>query len=296
MASTSVMSSKPTILLTGGTGKISSRITPLLSTNGNNILLASRSGTSPNLPNCKGVKFDWLNASTYNNLFENGSISGVFLVAPLIMDCLPPMRSFIDLAIKNGVKRLVLLSASVLEEGDGLIMARVSDYLKGLVVDYAILQPTWFMENFSEVGHLPTIRDQDRIITATGEGKLPFVSADDIAAVAFRALTDEVQHNTEHLILGPALWSYDEVAELFTKKLGRKITHVKISEEEYAKDMANFMPEDYAKMLAELETVIKNGGEERLNDVVLNVTGREPKRLEDFVDECAKKGIWDKKH
>ncbi len=71
---------------------------------------------------------------------------------------------------------------------------------------------------------------------------------------------------------------------------------MKISEEEYAKGMANFMPEDYARMLAELETVIKNGGEERLNDVVLKGTGREPTRLEDFVDERAKNGIWDRKH
>jgi festuclavine dehydrogenase len=77
--------------------------------------------------------------------------------------------------------------------------------------------------------------------------------------------------------------------------LNREITHIKISEEEFAEGMANFMPEDYAKMLAELETVIKNGGEERLNDVVLKVTGSEPKKFEDFVDEMIKKGIWDRK-
>jgi festuclavine dehydrogenase len=77
--------------------------------------------------------------------------------------------------------------------------------------DIEELQLTILAENFSEVGHLITIREQDQIISATGEGKIPFVSADDIAAVAFRALTDIVSHNTEHLILGPALWSYDEV-------------------------------------------------------------------------------------
>jgi festuclavine dehydrogenase len=70
--------------------------------------------------------------------------------------------------------------------------------------------------------HLLTIRDEDKIITATGEGKVPFVSADDIATVAFRALTDEVPHNTDHLILGPELLSYDDVShssrslEIFT--------------------------------------------------------------------------------
>lgn len=52
-----------------------------------------------------------------------------------------------------------------------------------------------------------------------------------------------------------------------------------------AKMMANSMPEDYAKMLAELDTVIKNGGEEKLNGVVLSVTGRPSRGLEDFMDE-----------
>jgi hypothetical protein len=60
--------------------------------------------------------------------------------------------------------------------------------------------------------HLPTIRDQDQIITAAGAGKVPFVSAGDIAAIAYRALTDQVPHNTDRLILGPELLSYDQVS------------------------------------------------------------------------------------
>jgi festuclavine dehydrogenase len=67
-------------------------------------------------------------------------------------------------------------------------------------------------ENFSEQQHLPTIRDASQIITAAGDGKLAFVSADDIADVAFHALTDDKAHNTDHLILGPELFTYDEVS------------------------------------------------------------------------------------
>jgi festuclavine dehydrogenase len=59
---------------------------------------------------------------------------------------------------------------------------------------------------------LVTIRDNSQIITAAGDGKIPFISADDIANVAFRALTDEKAHNTDHLILGPELFAYDEVS------------------------------------------------------------------------------------
>jgi festuclavine dehydrogenase len=202
---------KSTILLTGGTGKVSRRIAPLLSASGHAILIASRSGNTPSVQLYEGVKFDWFDSTTFHQPFEYGPISAIFLVAPPIMYCLPPMKEFIELAIQKGTKRFVLLSGSLVDSGDGPMMAQVSNYLAHLNVEYAILQPTWFMENFSEMEHLQTIRDRDTIVTATGEGKVPFVSVDDIAAVAVRALTDEVSHNTEHLILGQDLWSYDDV-------------------------------------------------------------------------------------
>lgn len=72
--------------------------------------------------------------------------------------------------------------------------------------------------------HMPTIRDEDKIVTATGDGKVSFVASDDVAAVAFRALTDEVPHNTDYLIFGPELFSYDEVS--FSCLQSPPITHV----------------------------------------------------------------------
>lgn len=67
------------------------------------------------------------------------------------------------------------------------------------------------IENFLEDGVLFLIKDQGKVYSATGNGKAPFVSADDIAAVAYRALTDEKSHNTDYLILGPELLNLDEV-------------------------------------------------------------------------------------
>lgn len=139
------MSSKGSILLTGGTGKISSRITPLLASNGNTVLVASRSGKYPSFASTSGVKFDWFDSTTYTNPFSHSQISAIFLVAPPIMDCLPPMKAFIDLAVEKGVKRFVLLSASLLDVGDGPMMGQVSKYLSGLGVEWAVLRPTWFM-------------------------------------------------------------------------------------------------------------------------------------------------------
>ncbi|KAG1729588.1 ergot alkaloid A [Suillus lakei] len=290
-------SPKSTVLLLGSTGKIASRIAPFLSAAGYTTLLASRSGISQSsLNNCHGVKFDWFDSSTWSPLFTSHLISTLFMIAPPILDCVPLMKSFIDLALQHHVKRLVLLSASLMDVGDGPNFSEVSGYIAGLGVEWAVLRPTWFMENFSEQQYLPSIRDEDRILTATGEGRVPFISAEDIADVAYRALVDERSHDTDHLILGPELFSYDEIAEIFTKALGRTITHVKITEDQLAAGMEQWgiLP-DYARMLAGLDTAIKDGKENRLNDVVLKVTGHPPKKFEVYLGECTARGVWDKK-
>lgn len=212
------------ILLLGGTGKVAGRIAPLLQKDSHEVIQASRSGKSA--PGCKGCEFDWLDRATFNKPFENATVASVFLVAPAIMDMLPPMKTFIDLAREKGVKRFVLLSASSLEAG-GPAMGQVHQYLLDLKVEYAVLRPTWFMgewfcgismvdtyvwqEKFSDPSYLEGIKSDGKIFSATGDGKIPWIAADDIAAIACRALVDEQSHNTDHIILGPELLSYADV-------------------------------------------------------------------------------------
>merc|ERR1712093_149277 len=228
--------------------------------------------------------FDWYDSATWPTAFSNAAVTAAFLVSPPDIDCAPP------------VKRFVLLGASLSPVEDGPMMSQISKYLLTLNVEYAILRPTWFMENFSEVQHQPSIHNEDRIVTATGDGRVPFVAASDIAAVGFHALTDEVPHNTDHLILGPELLSYNDVAALLTTKLNRKITHVSISEEEIVSVFSSIgLAPELVKALAAMDTAIKDGAEDRLNDAVLKVTGKKPKTLEEFVDEVVGMGVWEKK-
>jgi festuclavine dehydrogenase len=80
-----------------------------------------------------------------------------------------------------------------------------------------------------------------------------------------------------------------------SQKLGRKINHVNITEDELTTGMSTFLPAEYARLLAQLDTAIKNGAEERLNTVLLDVTGRKPRKFLDFVDSCVENGVWVKK-
>lgn len=67
-------------------------------------------------------------------------------------------------------------------------------------------------ENFAEQDHhLRSIKEENRIYSASGDGRLPWISAEDIADVALSALLDAKSHNTDHIIVGPALYAYDDV-------------------------------------------------------------------------------------
>lgn len=193
-----------TILLLGGTGRTSTQIAGLLDRASIAYILASRSS--------KECNFDWLDESTYNNPFsKNAGITSVYLIAPAVTDIFTPMKKFIDLAKHNGVTRFVLLSSSALEAG-GPAHGKVHEYLVGLGVEYAVLRPTWFMENFSEEQRAKTIREEGKVYSAAEDGRIPWVSVEDIAAVGFRALVDEKSMDKDPVILGPELLSYEDVS------------------------------------------------------------------------------------
>ena len=127
-----------TILLTGGNGKTSSRLAALLKQEGYPLLVASRSG--PRTDGIKSCHFDWLDESTYASPFEAASdISALYIVAPRTLDMLTPTKGFIDYALKKGVKRFVLLSASSIECGDPA-HGKIHEYIKSLNVEYGVIR------------------------------------------------------------------------------------------------------------------------------------------------------------
>ncbi|PBK68087.1 NAD(P)-binding protein [Armillaria solidipes] len=271
-----------TTLLTGGTGRTATRIARLLRNVNQPVLLTYRNGIVPKP--FKGVKFDWYDASTFEGVFTaDPNIDRIYLVAPAATsEVFPPMKPFIDLAVQKGVRCFVFLSTTTMADGYPLMGPKVHEYLLSLNVDYAVLRPSWFFENFS-TQQLPSIKERNTIVSASGDGKIGFVSADDIADVAVSALTDEKSHNTDHIITGPELLSYDDVAAIFTEVLGRKITHTRITVEELKKRYISFgLPEGFAGMLSSLHELKAKGGEEEIFNTPKKVTRK--RTLRSFVE------------
>ncbi|KAI8308028.1 glycoside hydrolase family 2 [Colletotrichum sp. SAR11_59] len=306
-----------TVLIVGGTGKVGRQIAKLLASTDTPTYQSSRSGastTEPGAENVKPIAFDWTDEKTWAAALKSGATS-VFLIAPPVLDMLPPMQSFIDQARLAGkAKRFILLSGSPMEADiNGQGMSRPHAYLKELgdrgEVEWAALRPTWFQreykstekdemganemaENFAEqLNHINSIKDESTVYSATADGKIPWIATEDIAACAFQLLLQDDAPNDEYLLLGSELLSYDDIAEILTEVLGRKIIHKNLSRKGLEDRYVNYgLPQDYAEMMGAMDTNIKNGSENRTNSVVLAVTGKQPRKFRDVAMEL--RNVW----
>jgi ergot alkaloid biosynthesis protein len=267
------------VLVVGGTGKTGGRLIERLSEEGWTARCASRSAKAP--PGVEGVAFDWYDAPTHEAALAG--VERVYLVAPLgASNPIEVMEPFIERAIAQGARRFVLLSSSLIDEG-GAAMGAVHALLHRRAPEWAVLRPSWFMENFSAGQHLATIRDEDAIYSATDDGLAPFIAVDDIAEVAFRALTNEEAANDGLVLTGPTALSYDKAASIIGEARRRAVRHVRLTGEALAARFEAFgLPHDYAAMLAGLDRAIAAGAEARTTEIVARLTGRAPRSLVDF--------------
>ena len=271
----------PLVLVTGGTGKTGWRLVSRLRENSIAYRIAAREVTA-----AEGAAFDWTRRETWARALEN--VSAVYLVAPAIDgDPAQIVIDFARLALEQGVPRFVLLSASLLPAG-GPAMGQVHQWLAQNAPEWTVLRPSWFMQNFSEGQHLATIREENRIYSATGNGRVPFVSADDIAASAMAALIRETSFNHDFILTGSQLLTYDDVAERIGNAIGRTISHCCLSADGLAaRYEALGLSAAYARMLSAMDTAIAAGAEDRITTCIEDLTGRPPTTFDAFVTKNA---------
>jgi uncharacterized protein YbjT (DUF2867 family) len=259
------------VLVTGATGKTGSRVLERLRSHGRPALGVARS--TP-------VRFDWTDESTHPRVLEGAG--AIYLVPPVgVPDPEPVMAPFIDRALEAGVRRFVLLSASVIPEG-GPGLGAVHATLRDQAPEWAVLRPSWFMQNFAGDSHTAEdLAEHGVFETSVGDGRVAFVDADDIAAVALHALVDDVPHQRAHVITGPAALSYDEVAATLSRVSGRRLAHRRVDRAAVSRRLRRLgLDEAYADFLAGLEDELRAGVEDRTTDTVQRVTGRPPRSLE----------------
>jgi uncharacterized protein YbjT (DUF2867 family) len=274
-----------TILITGGTGTTGGALARLLRERGEPIRIASR---HPVEHDPSHVHFDLTDPATFPAALAG--VRQLYLLPPTVRaDQLATIQPFLAAVKAAGVRRIVLLSSAIDGvPGQDAVHKAVAD----TAPEWAILRPSWFMQNF--IGAHPTaaaIRERGEIANATGTGKLGFIDAEDIAAVAAEVLLMDSAPNAEYLLTGPETLSYADAAALISEVAGYPVRFVPITRQQSIdRWLAAGIPEAMAAYATEVDLAIANGSQDWLSPAVLEVTGRPPRSLREFL--AAHRSVW----
>jgi uncharacterized protein YbjT (DUF2867 family) len=265
-------------LVIGGTGKTGRRVAERLRARGLPVRVGSRSGAPP---------FDWEDRSTWAPVLEAVGSAYVSHHLDAVPGAAETVGSFADLAVKSGVRRLVLMSGRGEEEAD-----RVEQAARDSGAELTVLRSTWFAQNFSEEYWREYVLDGEVALPA-GDTPEPFVDVDDLADVAVAALTDDRHIGQVYELTGPRLLTFAQAVEEISRATGREIRYAPISIPEFAAAAAEQgVPGEFIDLLTYLFGEVLDGRNAHLADGVQRALGREPKDFADFARDAAATGVW----
>ncbi len=273
------MATKKTTLVLGAKGKTGSRVAERLAALGVPVRLGSRAADPP---------FDWEDPGTWVPVLAD--VDSVYityqpdLAFPGAAD---RVRAFAELAVANGVRRLVLLSG---RNEEGALLGEQAVRESG--AEWTIVRSSFFAQNFSEGFWVDAVRGG--VVAGTASDVVEaFVDADDIAEIVVEALTGDEHVGQLYEVSGPRLLSFHDAVGEISRATGRDIRYVQISPEEFESALVKEgLPASEAKELTELFTTVLDGRSEYLSDGIRRALGREPRDFADYARDTAVSGVW----
>jgi uncharacterized protein YbjT (DUF2867 family) len=270
-----------TTLVLGGTGKTGRRVVERLMGRGIPVRVGSRSGEPP---------FDWEDEATWAPALRDVESVYVSYYPDLaVPGAVAAVRSFAELAVESGVRRLVLLSGRGEEEAQ-----RAERAVQEAGAEWTILRSSWFSQNFSESYLLEPVLSGEVALPA-GDMPEPFVDAEDIADVAVAALTDDRHIGELYELTGPRMLTFAQAIDEIAKATGREIRFTPIPMEAYKAALSEVpdLPDEFAWLITYLFSEVLDGRNAQLADGVQRALDRQPRDFGEYAREAAATGVWD---
>jgi len=182
-----------------------------------------------------------------------------------------------------GVSRAVFLSFRGADAGNDNPFRQTELALLASGTGATVIRPSLFSQNFTEGFLAPPIRGQAVIAAPAGTGRVPFIDAGDIAAVAAAALLNDGHAGRAYDLSGPRVLSFADAAATLSAATGRTIGYLDVPPTDWqAGTIAAGVPADYARFLSVLFETLRAGQHDYLADGVQQVLGRQPRAFGDW--------------
>ena len=198
-------------------------------------------------------------------------------------------RTVIDAAAAAGVAHVVKVSVWHAREGGRLAEGAhwvIEEHLKSSGLDWSILQPSGFMQNFRTGAAVFT--EDGHLLGAYGDSRVSYVDCSDIAASAAALLTGDPRHGETFVLTGPEALTHTEIAAKLSAVAGREIRYVDLPAAAFATRLTALgLPVGFAEDVATLFAQVADGRLAPTTSAVADLTGRPPRGFDDFLRDNA---------
>ncbi|WP_028920896.1 NAD(P)H-binding protein [Pseudonocardia acaciae] len=165
----------------------------------------------------------------------------------------PSARDVVDLAVKAGARRIVVLSSGAVTHGyDTTYHLPVERAVEASGVEWTHVRPGEFATNKIDLWG-PSIRADGRIVHPNPDEFGQLVHERDIAEVAVAALLEGGHAGKAYTLTGPAKLTQREMAAAIGEAIGRELTFVEVTAEEaLAYYVSQGWPEESARFMVGL--------------------------------------------
>jgi uncharacterized protein YbjT (DUF2867 family) len=280
------------ILVLGATGQIGKGVIPhLLADPRVQVIAAARSPEKAKSLGVPAVYLDLDKPETIAPALEG--IDRVFMLTGYSIDMMRQSKDLLNIAKKVGVNYIVHLGAC---GDDDTRVAHygwhqfIERYIEWCGFKFTHLRPEIFMQNMLGYGGESCV--QEGVIRHyIGKSRWSWVDIEDVSAVAAACLLHPEKHHGQTYRLGYEAATYDEIAAIFTKVIGRRFSYeARPPEEFYQNVLAAGAEPSYMKCVFDSYVELTNGTAVKPDEVFDNlpwIIGRKPRTLADFAAKYA---------
>ena len=281
------------ILITGANGTNGSEIVKQLVTAGAQVRVLIRNPQKASLFEELGVEIvlgDFNEPETLDIALKN--IEKALLLSTVHPQQSKQQSNFIEAAKRSGTRHIVKFSALGADlQAQATILrwhGQTEKQLEESGIPFTHLQPNIFMQNMFRVAQ--TIATQGIFYDRVGEAKFSLVDVRDIAAVAVKVLMEKGHEGNIYQITGAEALSFSQVAEKLSTTIGKKVTYVSLSPDEYKRRLLKVgRSEWFVDAVNEIYSYYSAGQGMIITNVVAEVAKKQPITFDQFANDFAQK-------
>ena len=197
-------------------------------------------------------------------------------------------KKVVDAALEANVQHIVKMSSmeAVPEATSPIpkLHMQSENYIKNSGMNWTMIKPNFFMQNL--LGSGKTIVEQNKFFLPMGEGKAGMIHTKDVGTVIAKVLSEDGHEGQNYEVTGPEILSFYDVAEIFSKVLGKPVDYINVPIDEYKKTLSQFLTNQWhLDSVIDLFKDIAEGGIEDKTDTFQDLIGKSPCSLEQFIQE-----------